>query len=265
MRPVENLAQLVCSGCLIALSATAHLHAEEAVRTIKFRSPAQAQTSDERSTLVAIDRPAPPTPPLEQPAVVLASFEESAPQPILPAQPAAEPAPLPIALPAPSAPPRSFPRLGTTSPVIGQPLLDPRVTNQTRQALSFYGGHSARATLSQLPRRASIQPSRPQSVRRHAKPFQSIHHDPTVSPYLNLYRDEENTESAPTYFAFVRPQMEQLDANRTQQREIQQLRGQLQTMSSTVAGPSYQATGTPGTGTQARYMDTAQFYGSWSR
>jgi hypothetical protein len=170
--------------------------------------------------------------------------------------------------PAPSQAPRQqsvFPRLGARPPVVTQPFVEPQVTNQTRQALGFYGGYSARATLSQLPRRASIQSSSPPPSRRQAKPFETIHREPTVSPYLNLYRDEENVESAPNYYAFVRPQLEQLDANRLQQREIQQLRGQLQGMSSTVAGPRYQSGGMPATGTAARYMDTAQFYGGWQR
>ena len=87
----------------------------------------------------------------------------------------------------------------------------------------------------------------------------------TVSPYLNLNRNEEDNEAAPNYFAFVRPQLEQLEANRMQQRAIQQLNGQLQSMSSTVVTPGYQSSAMPGTGTPARYMDTAQFYGGWRR
>jgi hypothetical protein len=189
---------------------------------------------------------------------------DPAPQPL----PLAAPQPLPEPMPQPPAtsqPKRSFPRVGATSLGFTQPLIQPQVTSQTRQALGFYGGYSARATLSQLPRRAPLQRTAPQPVRRRAKPFETIHREPTVSPYLNLHREEQEDESAPNYFVFVRPQMEQLDANRMQQREIQQLRGQLNSMSSTIAAPSYQATGTPGTGTAARYMDTAQFYGGGRR
>jgi hypothetical protein len=91
-----------------------------------------------------------------------------------------------------------------------------------------------------------------------------VYREPTVSPYLNLHRDEENGDGAPNYFAFVRPQLDQIEANRAQQRDIQQLQGQLQS-SATVAGPQYRATGLPGTGTPARYMDTAQFYGGLRR
>jgi hypothetical protein len=57
------------------------------------------------------------------------------------------------------------------------------------------------------------------------------------------------------YMAFVRPQMEQAETGRQQQREIQQLRSQLQKMSpdNTGAKPA-------NLNSAARYMDTAQFY-----
>jgi hypothetical protein len=176
--------------------------------------------------------------------------------PTLPQQPPAQQA---------STPAPVFPRVGAGSLSYAQSYSDPQATNQTRQALAFYGGNAARATLSQLPRRTPIQHSAPRPTRRPAKPFETIHHEPTVSPYLNLYREEEELESAPNYFAFVRPQMEQLDANRAQQREIQQLRGQLNGVSSTISTPTYDMPGGQSGGTAARYMDTAQFYGSWRR
>lgn len=216
-------------GATLAAALTSPLRGDD---TLKFRSATPVQPDSDAAT--------------------------ASPPPLTPPQPQA--APTPTASPLP----RAFPRLGSTAPAYGQPFFDPRVTNQPRQASGFYGGHSARATLSQLPRRMPLQPASPQPFRRHAKPFERVHHEPTVSPYLNLFRQEEE-ESAPNYFAFVRPQMEQLDANRMQQREIQQLRRQLYGMSATVVGPQYQAAGMPGTGTAARYMDTAQFYGNWRR
>jgi hypothetical protein len=201
------------------------------------------------------------------PSVQQVSFTNTAPAPPLPALPA-PPAPATPELAAQRATTRTptpqFPRVGATSRAYFHALSEPQVTNQTRQALGFYGGYPARATLSQLPRRTPLRHSAP-SARRPTKPFEVVHNEPTVSPYLNLHRDEQEEESAPNYFAFVRPQMEQLEANRLQQRAMQQLRGQLQTMSSTVAGPSYHDGRIPGTGTAARYMDTAQFYGRFPR
>jgi hypothetical protein len=146
-----------------------------------------------------------------------------------------------------------------TTPVFTRPIVEPQVTNQTKQALSFYGGYAARTTLSEQPRRTRIQASAPRPMFRPTKPFQEVYREPTVSPYLNLHRDERSNESAPNYFSLVRPQLDQIEANRAQQRDIQQLRGQLQA-TSTVVGPQYRASELPGTGTPARYMDTAQFY-----
>jgi hypothetical protein len=158
-----------------------------------------------------------------------------------------------------------FPRPGLRTTAFVPPLVEPKVTTRTRQALNFYGGHSARTTLSQQPRRTAIRAAPPMPVSRQVKPFQTIHRDPTVSPYLNLHRDERNNEGAPNYFSFVRPQIEQLEANRRQQRDVQQLSGQLQGLSATVVRPQYQANELPGTGTPARYRDTAQFYGGLRR
>lgn len=161
--------------------------------------------------------------------------------------------------------PRVFPRPGLATARFVQPVFDPIVTTQTRQALSFYGGYSARQTLSQQPRRTPIQAGAPKPLYRQVKPFQAMVSTPTVSPYLNLHRDDANSESAPNYFSLVRPQLEQIEAQRSQQRDLQQLRGQLQTISSTVVRPQGQGAGLPGTGTPARYMDTAQFYGGLRR
>jgi hypothetical protein len=202
------------------------------------------------------------------PIVAQASFTtdaQPAPLPALPVPP--QPATPQLAPPTTTAAPRTaFPRIGASSRIPAQSYVEPQVTSQTRRALNFYGGYSARATLSQLPRPINLQQrSAPPPVRRTVKPFEVVHREPTVSPYLNLHRDEEDEESSPNYFAFVRPQMEQLETNRMQQRELQQLRGQLQTMSTTVVGPRYQAAGIPATGTAARYKDTAQFYGGLPR
>jgi hypothetical protein len=158
-----------------------------------------------------------------------------------------------------------FPRLGVRAPAFVNPLVEPKVTTQTRQALNFYGGYAARTTLSRQPRRTPIQASPPKPMFRQVKPFQTVYREPTVSPYLNLHRDERNNEGAPNYFSFVRPQVEQIEANRRQQRDLQQLSGQVQGLSATVVRPQYEASALPGTGTPARYMDTAQFYGGLRR
>jgi len=134
------------------------------------------------------------------------------------------------------------------------------ITNQTRQALEFYGGRSAIRTLNEMPRRTAIHPSSTSQISFNGKPFQSASSGPTISPYLNLFRDEnERAESVPGYYSFVRPQLEQQATTEQQQREIQNLQRQLQ------ASQRLQTTSVPGAGVQSRFMDTAQFYGGWQR
>lgn len=88
------------------------------------------------------------------------------------------------------------------------------------------------------------------------KPFAGVGSTPTISPYLNLFREEPDN-AAPNYYAFVRPQQEQFDANRQQQAQLQQLQRQVrqathQTPATNIAGG-------------ARFGDTGRFYGGWRR
>jgi hypothetical protein len=111
-----------------------------------------------------------------------------------------------------------------------------------------------------MPARTPVQSlPRQHTTHRPGKPFQSRSDEPTVSPYLNLYRDEERGAAIPNYFTYVRPQLEQLEANRAQQREVQQLRAQLQSASA-AAAPQFGAQRTA-----AQFMDTGQFYGGRPR
>lgn len=90
-----------------------------------------------------------------------------------------------------------------------------------------------------------------------SKPFSNVGSTPTISPYLNLFRDETDNNAAPNYYAFVRPQQDQFDANRQQQAQMQQL--QRQVRQATYTSPS---TGMSG---GARYGDTGRFYSGWRR
>ncbi|MCI0491970.1 MAG: hypothetical protein L0Z07_03420 [Planctomycetes bacterium] len=165
----------------------------------------------------------------------------------------------------PSAPARSardLPRPGAAPRVQLSNATEPQVTNQARQALSFYGGYSARATLGQLPRRTPIQSAPPQPMQRQLKPFQTVQATPTISPYHNLNR-EETADNLPNYFTFVRPQLQQIETNQAQQRDLQRLQRQLGTVSTTVVGP--QGGAATNAAAPARFMDTAQFYGGLRR
>jgi hypothetical protein len=140
-------------------------------------------------------------------------------------------------------------------PIVRMPVEQP-ANNRPRMPAGFYASPAARSTLDQMPGRAPVQSApRLQVSRRGGKPFQAIPTQPTISPYLYLNAGTNTTSPMTNYFAFVRPQLEQAESGRQQQREIQQLRSQLQKMSST--GPGSQST-TPSSA--AHYMDTAQFY-----
>jgi hypothetical protein len=143
------------------------------------------------------------------------------------------------------------------APPIGHTLVEAPAMNHTKMPAGFYASPEARSTLSQMPGPAPVQSaSRLQTTRRGGKPFQAVQAQPTISPYMYLNAGTSTSSPMTNYFAFVRPQLEQQEAGRQQQREIQQLRNQLQKMSSNGAGSQSSAN----TNSAAHYMDTAQFY-----
>ena len=134
--------------------------------------------------------------------------------------------------------------------------LEQPANNRQRMPAGLYTSAAARSTLNQRPGPAPVQSApRSQLNRRGGKPFQAIPTQPTISPYLYLNAGGNTSNPMTNYFAFVRPQLQQAESGREQQREIQQLRSQLQKMSST--GASSQSANP---NSAARYMDTAQFY-----
>jgi hypothetical protein len=158
--------------------------------------------------------------------------------------------------PADQHPPSRVDTAPTMSPRVATRVHMPAVSPM-QMPVGFHGVNSARTAFNPLPRRAALQPGPRRPMQRQAKPFESVESNPTISPYLDLDRDEDDTQSAPTYFMYVRPRLEQIEKNRVQQREIQQLRGQLQNAAYNAGAPTqYEANRSP-----ARFMDTAQFYG----
>ncbi len=168
--------------------------------------------------------------------------------------------------PSPSAVPQiAAPRSAARQVVYVAAGNEPQITSQARQAIGYYGGGAALATLSQMPRRPTVLSGGSPSAPRAGKPFQTITRDPTVSPYLNLYRDETNSEAAPNYFSFVRPQLDQIETNRRQMRELQQISRKMQNTSPAMGGPATQPMGASPSGRVAHFMDTGQYYGQWQR
>ena len=156
-------------------------------------------------------------------------------------------------------------------------MANPALTAQVRTVLNFYGSTRAAETLSQIPRpivpaaptagmpqtRRVVRPPRMTGGQPRGqfsrKPFASSHLPPSVSPYLNLFRPDED-DAAPNYFAFVRPQMQQLEVNRHQQFELQHLHRQMQQTQSMQGAPLLDSRGMPTTGHGTRFLDLGGFY-----
>ena len=223
MRRFCSLCFVIAGCCLVQAMDNSHAFGSDESRTSVFRMLTSEQSEGPSTTA-----------PIEQDDMAKApAAEQSMPQTVV------------------------APRMSSGAPIYSQAPASPM-----QRPVNFYGGNMARQTMSQFPRRAAIQAGAKRTVRRQAKPFTGYEHEPTLSPYLILDEDEDDAQNVPSYFTQVRPRLEQLQTNRIQQLEIQQLRGQLQTMPSGVGGaPVYEASRAAGMGSPARYMDTAQFYG----
>jgi len=60
------------------------------------------------------------------------------------------------------------------------------------------------------------------------KPFANATHRPTVSPYLNLLREDLTDEVVPNYHTLVRPQLQQIEFQQQQQQQNAMMYRQLQ-------------------------------------
>jgi hypothetical protein len=115
---------------------------------------------------------------------------------------------------------------------------------------------NAQANLNRIPRPAPVQSQGAAlPARLPGKPFQGAQFEPAVSPYLNMYRRDVDSNNLPNYFAFVRPQLDQQEAHRQQTAEMQKLRAQIQSLSTGGGVPN-----SANMSSHARYMDTGQFY-----
>jgi hypothetical protein len=93
------------------------------------------------------------------------------------------------------------------------------------------------------------------------KPFQWTPQRPTISPYLQLYR-EGLDDTLPNYFAFVLPQIEQQELLHRQQLELARIGQQLQAASRFASHPAAGAgaLSAPPQNYQARFMNTGGYF-----
>lgn len=97
--------------------------------------------------------------------------------------------------------------------------------------------------------------------RRGSKPFANVQRQPTLSPYLNLLRnDGEDVGGLPNYFAFVRPMLDQQQANRRTNRQIQGLGSEMQAVNRQLAHQPSEASILRPTGHQTVFMNHSHYY-----
>ena len=91
------------------------------------------------------------------------------------------------------------------------------------------------------------------------KPFTYVSQRPTVSPYLNLLR-QDTGEAAPNYYSLVKPQIDQIDFNQQQMRQNQQMARRMQGIQSRPAYPVAGSQYLIPTGHQAVFMNYLHYY-----
>ena len=104
----------------------------------------------------------------------------------------------------------------------------------TTQSLNQISLANARAQVRNYGQASFNQPSRPvQSLAPTGapKPFASVSSAPTVSPYLNLFREDLNGTGDLNYQTLVRPQLQQLATNQSFQRQNNELAQRVQSIS----------------------------------
>lgn len=127
--------------------------------------------------------------------------------------------------------------------------------------LGFYQNPQAGAVLGAHPQRPAQAVAVPRPMSRGARPFASVEREPTISPYLNLFRDDEdNDEAVPNYFTLVRPQVEQRQINLQQQRELQRIESRVRTVQYEQEAGTARTGPLPATGHGTRFFNTGSYY-----
>lgn len=172
-----------------------------------------------------------------------------------------------VAVPTPAAKPGPVPHAPLVSHSPVQRLSyesTAHLPSRVQNVLDFYGGTTSARALAQLPSRPSTGMSSPPPVRQAPKPFEgTVSNGPTVSPYMNLFH-EESDEAPPNYFAYVRPALQQQQANRRAQQEFRTLERQVRNVSYAEAARNSSG-GVPTTGHGTRYLNTSRYYPSTPR
>ena len=129
-------------------------------------------------------------------------------------------------------------------------------TGTTTAAGHYFRGGSPR-TPQRQPRRPVPQPM---DVSTAGKPFQNIHRDPTLSPYLSLDLVRDDGTALPGYYAFYQPQRQQQQANEAQEARLRRLQQQLRTATAKGSITRNVSGGMPTTGSSSQFMNLGGYY-----
>lgn len=133
-----------------------------------------------------------------------------------------------------------------------------RISGTNNPALRFYGGGRPLQYTASVNRTAMPAP-RPVNTAPMSKPFAYNVQSANVSPYLALDVQETAT-SVPSYYAFVRPQLDQHQMNQVQQAEYRKLQQQVRTASAAGAVLPSTSGGIPTTGHSTQFQNYSGFY-----
>ncbi|MGD9634293.1 MAG: hypothetical protein AB7G28_03145 [Pirellulales bacterium] len=133
-----------------------------------------------------------------------------------------------------------------------------QISLQNARAQVGYFGQSSAVRQSPSPSGARLPTLSPS---RTAKPFSSVSSSPTVSPYLNLFREDLDGSGDFNYQTLVRPQFQQLATNQQFQRQSNEISQRVQAISaqSAFGNPAGSESQYP-TGHQTAFGYYSRFY-----
>ncbi|MEM6328645.1 MAG: hypothetical protein AAF790_00195 [Planctomycetota bacterium] len=149
------------------------------------------------------------------------------------------------------------------APVIGVGSIDRRIGSTGRMASSVSGA-SGSVTRVGAPRAPSLGLNRGgRGLGGGQRPFSNLNRRPSISPYLNLFRGDNNFTGSNddlNYQTLVRPQLQQQQFNRRAALAAQQMNARLQNLA---AQPAFAPTGSQTlipTGSPAAYRFYSHYY-----
>jgi hypothetical protein len=143
--------------------------------------------------------------------------------------------------------------------------LNRQTLNQSSVSSPFIGGYTGRTVAGGVNSDTYASAPRPAAsfgVGRGpaAKPFSGASTRPTVSPYLNLFREDLEGFSDFNYQTLVRPQLQQMEINQDLQRRQQEINANVQALS---AQPAFNPQGSQSqypTGHTTSFRNLSHFY-----